>query len=521
MSVVVGIRRNMYKDSVSLMRLSSTLADRPGVREAAVVMGTEQNLDILREAKLYTSALDEVRPNDLVVALSTESESAGREAIEFALATLTENNDGVIEAQDAATAPRTVADAASLANFALISVPGQYAGAEALKALKQGLHVHLFSDNVALEDEVVLKRFAVERDLLMMGPDAGTAIVNGVPLAFANAVRRGRVGVVAASGTGAQQVTALVHRLGSGISQAFGTGGRDLSVAVGGMMTKFALRALLDDPQTGVVVLVSKPPAEEVATSVLDAIGTTEKPVVVCFLGADPALATSRGLIPATTLEEAAVAAASADQDRAVALPGAGNLPLPTLQTGQRYVRGLYSGGTFCYEALLLLRALVGEVHSNIPLDKKLKLTDVRKSVGHTCTDFGEDEFTVGRPHPMIDFRLRNERIVDEARDPETAVILLDLVLGYGSHHDPAGAIAPAIEEALQIAREHGRPLPIVASVCGTDRDPQELDRQEEQLRALGVTVLASNAEAALLAGRIAAEAARATGPASAAGRNR
>src|SRR4030095_10708603 len=121
------------------------------------------------------------------------------------------------------------------ADIALISVPGDYAAAEALKALAQGLNVMLFFDNVAIADERAIKLYARARTLLVMGPDCGTAIVNGVPLGFANVVRRGDIGLVAASGTGLQEVTCRIHNLGGGISQAIGTGGRDLKDAGGGM----------------------------------------------------------------------------------------------------------------------------------------------------------------------------------------------------------------------------------------------------------------------------------------------
>jgi FdrA protein len=507
MTVVIEIRKNSYHDSVSLMNLSSKLVGLQGVTEAAAVMGTAQNVVVLRESGLDAPELSRAEPNDLVIAVSAESEEAGREAVEFALESLASGGEEEEAPAQHGRHLRTVRAAASDgANLALISVPGEYAAAEALKTLKAGMHVHLFSDNVPLEQEVELKRFATERGLLVMGPDAGTAIINGVPLAFSNAVRRGNVGMIAAAGTGLQEVTSLVHRLGSGVSQAFGTGGRDLSGPVGGMTTKLALRALQSDEETRVIVLVSKPPDERVADEILDLAAEGEKPVVVCFLGADPVAAESRGLVAAATLEEAAVAAAAIDLGQEAELAGdPGSIELPTLRPEQRYVRGLYSGGTFCYEALLILRDLVGDVHSNIPLDYSLKLEDSNRSVGHTCVDFGEDEFTKGRPHPMIDFRLRNERIVREAGDPETAVILLDLVLGYGAHEDPAGAILPAISEARRVARADGRELPVVASVCGTDRDPQGLREQEERLRSEGVTVMPSNARAAAFTGRIAA----------------
>jgi FdrA protein len=506
MTVLVEIRKNSYYDSVSLMNFSSRLATRPKVGEAAAVMGTEQNIDTLRQSGLNSEDLAEAEPNDLVIAVDAESEEAGREAIEFALETLEKGLGEEEEKPAEQRAFRTVREAAGRgANLALISTPGEYAGAEALKALKASMHVHLFSDNVPLEQEVALKQFAAERGLLVMGPDCGTAIVNGVPLAFSNAVRRGNVGVIAASGTGLQQVTSLLHRLGSGVSQAFGTGGRDLSGSVGGTTTKQALRELLADEETAVIVLVSKPPAEEVVAEVLDLAAGSSKPVVVCFLGADAARIEERGLAAASTLEEAAVIAAGLDLGKEVELPEGAEAELPELRPEQRYVRGLFSGGTFCYEALLILREIVGEVYSNTPLEKSLRLPELDRSIQHTCIDFGEDEFTKNRPHPMIDFRIRNQRIVEEARDPDVAVLLLDLVIGYGAHEDPAGAIVPAISEAKRVAQADGRQLPVVASVCGTDQDPQGLARQEQTLREAGVTVMPSNARAVELASEIAA----------------
>lgn len=509
MSVVVEVRRNTYQDSVTLMRLSSEILAEGTVTNASILMGTPENIDIMRDGGLDAPALADAKPTDLVIAVSAETEEAAHVAIEKATAALnseasSSETGGAEEAKSISSVTGAVADGA---NLALISVPGKYAAAEALKALKSGMHVHLFSDNVPVDQEIALKDVAVEKGLLMMGPDCGTSIINGTPVGFANAVRRGRIGVIAASGTGAQEVTSLIHELGAGVSQAFGTGGRDLSAAVGGRMTRLALKALLADEQTDVVVLISKPPAPEVAAAVLNDATGAAKPIIVCFLGGDPETVRSQGLIPAETLEAAAVQAVVAQNGTKPELQHMSQLSEPELAEGQRYVRGLFSGGTFCYEALLMLRDYVGDVSSNTPINKKLKLENNGTSTGHTCIDFGEDEFTVGRPHPMIDFRFRNERLVQEARDPETAVILLDLVLGYGSNSNPAGAILPAVTEAVEIARNEGRTLPIVASVCGTDEDPQDLRNQENMLREAGVIVLPSNAQASAFAGRIAAAA--------------
>jgi succinyl-CoA synthetase alpha subunit len=383
------------------------------------------------------------------------------------------------------------------ANLALISVPGDYAAAEAMKALRLGLHVMLFSDNVPLAEEAELKRYAKERDLLVMGPDCGTAIIDGVPLGFANAVRRGAVGVVGASGTGTQQVTSLVHRYGAGISHAIGTGGHDLHKDVGGITMLQGLKLLARDRDTRAIVLISKPPSPAVAREVIAAARRAGKPGVINFIGAPQ---DSSGLFTARTLEEAALAAVALSKGRkpARAANPATKLPRLKLTPKQRYIRGLFSGGTFCYEAC----ALLGEVWSNAPVDPKRTLKDVWKSREHTLIDLGDDVFTRGRPHPMIDHRLRNDRMLEEASDPQVAVILLDVVLGYGSHPDPAAEMVPTL---MKIKKSRRSPV-IVASVCGTDEDPQGLERQEAALREAGVLLAESNARAARLAGAIAAK---------------
>jgi len=393
------------------------------------------------------------------------------------------------------------------ANLALISTPGEYAAAEAFKALNLGLNVMLFSDNVELKDEIALKRFAQDHDLIVMGPDCGTAIINGIPLAFANVVRRGEIGVVAASGTGLQQVTCLIDRWGKGISQAIGTGGHDLHKEVGGISMLQGLKALAADQSTSVIVLISKPPSPEVAERVLKAAAGTGKPVVVNFLGAAPEGIRRPNLYAAGTLEDAAAAAvALADGNRPeesrpkhpfFSMP-------PRLAPGQRYIRGLYSGGTFCYEASLLLKKDFGQVYSNTAVDPEDRLGDVWTSRGHTIIDLGDDLFTRGRPHPMIDHRLRNERILKEARDPEVAVILCDVVLGHGSHPDPASEMVPVIQEAKDSADKAGRHLVVVGFVCGTSSDPQNLFKQEAALREVGVILAESNAQAVRMAMAIA-----------------
>jgi FdrA protein len=402
---------------------------------------------------------------------------------------------------------------------AVISVAGRYAAAEAWDALHLGLHVLLFSDNVSLEDEISLKRYAVEQGLLMMGPGAGTAILNGVALGFANVLPPGPVGIVSAAGTGLQEVSTLLAKRGVGITQGIGTGGRDLKEEVGGLMMLAGLMALQDDPASRVIVLISKPPAPSVAQKVLDQVLVNQKPTIVCFLGEEQKTfrvseTLEVFLKSAHTLEEAALLAAEA--------AGAIEIPVSQSQGGvldhrpfyaeasravdfrsklnptQRYLRGLFSGGTLCYEAQVVWRDLLDEpIFSNAPLDKANQLPDSLHSQGHTAVDLGEEEFTVGRPHPMIDNDLRIRRMLQEAHDPEVAVLMLDVVLGYGAHPDPAAELGPAICQARQIAQEAGRELAVVASITGTEGDPQVLKRQAVELGEAGVVVCESNAAAA------------------------
>ena len=499
-TVVRGaIHRNSYRDSVELMGIAAQIEQLPGIERAGLVMATAANLAVLAEAGLAEAAAGRAGPNDLVVAVAADDSAAGDIALKRAatlLAAGAGDDSGSVETRAAQTIAEALAELPD-ANLALISTPGTYATAEALKALKAGLNVFLFSDNVPIEDEIALKTLARKKGLLVMGPDCGTAIVGGVPLGFANAVRRGPIGLAAASGTGLQQVTSLVHRLGSGVSHALGTGGRDLDERVGGVTMLAAIRRLLADPATEVIVLISKPPSAAVVATILDAIRGSSKPVVVNFLGGDPAAVRAVGAHPASTFEEAArlaVALARGEPTAAVDAAAA-DTQIDTiareaakrLAPGQRAIRGLFSGGSLAGEAKLILKAILGpDRHDRI-------------------LDLGDDEYTVGRPHPMIDPRLRNEQIVATASDPNVAAILLDVVLGYGSHPDPAGALAPAIADAMTLATSSDRHLIVVASVCGTDEDPQGLDQQERILAQTGVVLESSNARAATLAARIAA----------------
>jgi succinyl-CoA synthetase alpha subunit len=393
-------------------------------------------------------------------------------------------------------------------------VAGRYATEEAWDALFHGLHVLLFSDNVSLEDEIALKTYAREHGLLLMGPGAGTAILNNVALGFANVLPRGPVGIVSAAGTGLQEVSTLLARRGVGISQGLGTGGRDLKKEVGGIMMLEALKALQQDDASEVLVLISKPPAEEVVRLILDQVAASVKPTVICFLGGDasrPALEKIPNAIPARTLCECTQLATKQVRPEigdVKTLLEAENADLAEqakklkskLHPNQRYLRGLFSGGTLCYEAQVIWKELLATpVYSNAPFPGGVTLFDSTKSCEHTAVDLGEEEFTVGRPHPMIDNDLRTRRILQEARDPDVAVIMLDVVLGYGAHPDPASELAQAVGEAQRLARGEGRELLFVASVTGTEEDPQNLSQTISTLEHAGIIVCDSNSAAARL----------------------
>jgi len=507
----VAVRSGAYYDSVFLMRLSREAGAVPGVASASVVMGTPANVEALVRAGFAATDLTAVGPNDLVVAV----DAADEEAIVAARQRVEDLLSGRHVGKKVGERPRTLAAALQClpeANLALISVPGAYAARAARHALRRGLHVMLFSDNVAVEDEIVLKEEARRRGLLMMGPDCGTAILGGMPLGFANAVRRGPIGIVGASGTGIQEVASLVHRWGGGISQAIGTGGRDLSPRVGGRMTIQGIEALASDDATEVIVIVSKSPAPDVAEAVTRALSASGKPSVVRFVGlqvSDGVRPTrSRSVVFAGSLAEAAFLACRAAGVKVGAGWRVGDREIAAMAKqeavgigpGQRWVRGLFCGGTLAQEAWAVLAAGGVEARSNVALTDAYKIEGDASPDSHSIVDLGDDVFTRGRPHPMMDPALRDERVIVAAGDPGAAVILVDLVLGFGSHPDPAVGLAAAVQEAGEAASRQGRALSVVASITGTDRDPQGWARQHESLTAAGVRVVETGYDAARLA---------------------
>jgi FdrA protein len=500
MPIRTQVIKSSYQDSVILMRVAGELRTWPGVREAAAFMGTPANHALLEQGGLASDASRAARPDDLILVVDAATDTAAAAALAAARDRLETRRQEA--AQVAEARPRTLDSALRhlpRANLAAISVPGAYAKFEAMRALKRGLHVFLFSDNVPLEDEIALKDEALRRRRLCMGPDCGTAYLGGTGLGFSNVVPRGRVGLVAASGTGLQAVACRLALLGEGISHGIGVGGRDLSAEVAGRMTHFALEALSADRATEVLVLISKPPHPQVLPGLEAALARVPKPVVVCCLGA-PARHQG-GVRWVETLDGAAEAAAATVRGanwapRPFQDPGAVAARLAQLRA--RAVRvgpdilGLFSGGTLAYEARLILESLLGPVASN-----ESPHPDAQ---GHRILDLGEHRYTVGRPHPMLDPLLRTTRILEAGRAANVGVLLLDLVLGRGAHPDPAEPIVRAWRLARAAAEADGRSLLAVASAVGTAHDPQDVERQVTQLAQAGVDVLPSSAEAARFA---------------------
>jgi len=437
------VERGRYLDSVALMRISRRVGALAGVEAAALMIGTPSNKALLREAGLLSPDGERAEPNDLIIAVRA---SDARAAMDSAVSLLAEKPAQPSAGLRTTSSLRRALELEPQANLALISVPGAFAAQEARNALERGLNVMVFSDNVSIEDEVALKRLAKDRRLLLMGPDCGTALISGAPLAFANVVPRGEIGIASASGTGLQEVSCLIARLGGGVSHGIGVGGRDLDERVGALGMLSAIDLLDADPTTKTLVLISKPPSPRVAETVLARVRQSMKRSVVCFLGAN-----------GSTLTEAA------EQAMQKKLPG--DTPSPGRAKGR--VLGLYCGGTLAAEAEILL----GD--------------------GGDCVDLGDDEFTRGRPHPMIEPELRNEHIRKALADPSVGVLLFDVVLGFGAHADPAGVLLEGLKGSKKIA---------IASVTGTEQDPQGFSRQVAKLRAAGVHVAPSNAYAARLA---------------------
>lgn len=490
------ILKNNYQDSINLMLLTNTINDLDGVTMSQIMMGTDANKDILNNTGLLTPEAEAASPNDMMIVVDSEDEQIMEEvlpAIDTFLADLSTKGDD--KEKPAAASWQEALTALPDANVALFSIPGEYGAAEMEKALKNGLHVFSFTDNVAIEDEVRLKKLAHEKGLLMMGPDCGTGIISSIPIAFTNVVSPGNIGVVGASGTGIQEVTTIIDRLGGGVVHAIGTGGRDLSDKVGAITVKDAIVALENHEPTDVICVISKPPAKEVRDEVVQLLQSISKPVVAIFLGEKPEAHEGKVYL-AHTLEETAQIAVDLANEEAVKRNYFTKLDKPNVSTldKDKVVKGLYSGGTLAAEAGMLISEALN-------LEGLVKQEGyILHSHGYDVIDLGDDIYTQGKPHPMIDPEVRIQKIEEYAEDEQTGIILFDVVLGYGAHEDMVGALLPAIEAAQTKAKTAGGDLYFVATVCGTTKDPQNYQDAVDRLKAAGVYVAESNAKAVQLA---------------------
>ena len=512
MTVTNLVLPNLYRDSVMLMRVSQELEKLDGVRRATAMMGTPNNRSLLNDAGLLTDEGDTASPNDLILAIEASPTLNSISVVSRAQELL--RGETVPRGPGNEHGVRSISGALENmpdANLTLISVPGQYAAYEAAKALDLGLNVFLFSDNVSIEDEVALKTKAMDSGLLMLGPDCGTAVVGGMPLGFANAVSTGRVGLVSASGTGLQQVMCLLDAAGEGVSQALGVGGRDLDDRVGGMMMMKCLGLLDSDPETDVIVLISKPPGGRTRQRVLEALSQCSKPCVVCFLGVEKSPEVPgvyfESRLDGTARRALELLGSGSGADRRMEDPFNVRL-LMELDQGlgdSRLIRGLYSGGTLRDEAVLVLRENgLGAVSTEPEEHGAISLEDDDREGRHRLVDLGDDSLTVGRPHPIIDLRLRSEMLIGAASEHHVGIILMDVVLGYGAHPDPASELAPVLRECQGIADDRRRALAVVIVLCGPSGDPQSMAHQRAALESAGAIVVRSNAQAALIAAALA-----------------
>lgn len=511
MIIKTVIKKGAYFDSVSLMQISKKINLIKGIKDSAVVMATKENKNIIKSSGLLTPEIEKASDNDLAIAVKGESQDSVIAALKEIDKMLSgENNPDENKKEKIFSSIDSAISTNPDINMALISVNGRYAGDLANQCLDNGLNVMIFSDNVPLETEINLKKKGLKKGLLVMGPDCGTAIINGAPLGFANKVNRGSIGVIGPSGTGIQEVTSIISNFGGGISQAIGTGTRDVKDDVGGITTVYGLDMLNKDPNTSLILIVSKPPQEKAMRNILNAAKKIKKPIICLFLGSDFE-SKNKNIYTAKNLYEAALKALyisrGEGEHKAKEIIFDEKRKAQSLaweekkkkNKNQKYLRGLFSGGTFASQSISVFENYGIEVYSNIPLNPKLKLKNSMKLEKNSIIDLGEDEFTFGRPHPMIDYSLRNKFIEEQSKDRDVSVILLDIVLGYGSNLNPLEEITPYIRKAFN----NNPHLTIVAGVTGTDMDPQNRKNLISNLKKEGVFVFENNYLASVFAAEI------------------
>ncbi len=504
-------KRDTYRDSVNLMLLNSLLLQIEDIKQAAVVMGTEANKKRILDLGLNSNLIEVASANDLCIVVSSDNEKNLDEALTRAedfIEGKWQNEDYDFEVV------RNIHEALEIqpnSNLAVISVPGEYAVEVTRTALEKDLNVFLFSDNVSLQDEVMLKREALEKKLIIMGPDCGTALIQGTPLGFVNKVKKGNIGIVGASGTGIQHVMTLIDKFGSGISQIIGTGGNDLSEEVGGITCLQGLELLENNESTKVIVVIAKPGDPNVQQKVIERASKIGKKVIIHFIGADR-VASTESVIFCDSLMHTALTAVAIDNSQA--LPIDINIDyvrskyfneslqkqIQSKNPSQKFVRGIFCGGTLADEAAVILSLYYEEVFVIKPFAKLKQINDYTALSKHCILDLGDDIFTQGKPHPMLDLSEVARQIEAQKEDPTVSVIIFDVVLGYGSNPDPAGILQKVIKSSVNIAAQEGRQLSFIASITGTQEDIQGYEEQKKKLTDVGVLICDSNAEAANLA---------------------
>ncbi len=504
-SVCSFILAGTYRDSVFLMNLSQTLTIKSGANQVFATMATRRNKELLARAGLLTPEIETAKPDDLAVAIDAPVElhdnllKMTREYLySNSASSYGSNYISSISFDDAVLGD-------SKKQIALISVPGDYARYEAARALEKRLDVMLYSDNISLEDEIALKKMAKRKGVLLMGPECGTSIVNGVPLGFANNIRRGEIGIVSSSGTGAQEVSCLLDRCGLGITTAYGTGARDLIDDVGGISAITALERLASDPNTKLILVIANLPGIQTRKRLIEVYKKTKKPVFVRYLGSyDYSIEEKAGIDFASDLTELANMAinelAPILDSSAINLPQAPALPEKNNYHGRKFIRGIFSGGTMRSDAIdIITSKLTGtyKVYSNFERENVISLTGTDKSREHCFLDMGANEFTVGRPHSLVSPETKLERIIMELCSPETAILITDIVIGYGTAKNQASLLVQAFDKAARITNGKSREVIVLSSVCGTDNDLPSRSSEIEILKDAGIFVFGSNAAAA------------------------
>ncbi len=484
------VKKGSYQDSVVLMLLTNEISTIEGVKKVSIMMATPANKDIFKQSGLDTEELMNASANDMVVVADIDDDSL--------LDTIMEQVEVFLKKQSAASEGKKGTESVKSwdkalakmpeANLAVISIPGAYAALEADRALDEGLNVFMFSDNVTIEDEKALKEKAHEKGLAVMGPDCGTGIIQSVPVAFTNNVAPGSIGIIGASGTGIQELTTIIDRLGEGVTNAIGIGGRDLNAKIGGITMMDMIDSMEDDDAVKVLVIVSKPPAKEVRDMISDRLSDFSKPVVTLFVGEKPEYH-EENFYHAYTLDEAARLAVSLVRGKDV--PEAEiDIDASAFYKAEdkKTIKAYYSGGTLANEAAMLIKdAMNCEVPPEDIEGYMLQLD------GNVVVDLGDDAYTQGKPHPMIDPAKRIECMQEAVDDESTGVVLLDIMLGYGSHADMAGSLIPTIKELQEKADAAGRKVFFIATVCGTRRDYQGYDDAVNKLKEAGVIVCENN----------------------------